>query len=47
VEKTAIQWNIPNWITVTLMSALGTMAFAAVLNIVRKMQADKEAPADE
>lgn len=39
MEKTAIQWNIVNWITITLMAGIGTAAFAAAANLVRKRSA--------
>jgi hypothetical protein len=34
MEKTVIAWNIPNWITIFLMSAAGYLAIAIVAQFV-------------
>ena len=38
-DATYIQWNFPNWITITLMVALGYMAFGLIANFVAKQKA--------
>lgn len=30
MDSTYIQWNLPNWITVVLMVAVGTLALGAI-----------------
>jgi hypothetical protein len=30
MERSYIQWNLPNWITIFLMAALGTVAIGAI-----------------
>jgi len=34
-----IQWNLPNWITITLMALLGTVIFGALVAGVKQYKA--------
>jgi hypothetical protein len=36
VEKTYLQWNLVNWITVVLMSTVGVAIVGAISSIVRQ-----------
>lgn len=38
MEKTYLQWNVVNWITVLIMAAVGTAVFGAVASFVRKQR---------
>lgn len=39
MEKTYIQWNIVNWITIVLMAAIGMMLVGAVSSAIRTYKA--------
>lgn len=39
MNETILTWNVPNWITVVLMAALGFAAIGLVTNSVTKMSA--------
>lgn len=36
MEETILTWNLPNWITVTLMAVVGFAVVAAITGVVRK-----------
>lgn len=38
MEKTYLQWNLVNWITVVLMAAFGTILIGVVLSGMRQYQ---------
>lgn len=40
MEETILTWNLPNWITVTLMAVVGFAVLAAVAGIVRNRQSN-------
>ena len=35
MEKIYLQWNLPNWITVLLMSGLGYMLLATITKMMK------------
>lgn len=37
--ETILTWNVPNWITVVLMAALGFAAIGLVANSINKLSA--------
>ena len=39
MERTLISWNLPNWITVVLMAALGYAALGGVVQLVKRKDA--------
>ena len=36
MERTLISWNLPNWITVVVMAALGYVALGAIAQVVKR-----------
>ena len=36
MERTLISWNLPNWITVVVMAALGYAALGAIAQVVKR-----------
>lgn len=36
MDRVYLDWNVPNWITVTLMAGVGTVAFGTALSLYRK-----------
>lgn len=36
MEENILTWNLPNWITVVLMAAIGFAAIAAVSGVIKK-----------
>ena len=34
MDRTYLQWNLPNWITVVLMASLGMVAVGAVTSML-------------
>lgn len=39
MERTIISWNLPNWITITLMAAGGYLVLAGIGQAVYRMRA--------
>lgn len=39
MERTLISWNLPNWITIVLMAALGYAVLGGVAQLVKKNSA--------
>ena len=39
MERTLISWNLPNWITVVLMAALGYAVLGGVAQLVKRNSA--------
>jgi hypothetical protein len=38
METNYIQWNLPNWITITLMASLGAVVFSVIVAGIRSRQ---------
>jgi hypothetical protein len=36
MERTLISWNLPNWITITIMAALGYAALGLIAQAVKR-----------
>ena len=36
MERTLISWNLPNWITVVVMAALGYAALGVVAQVIQR-----------
>lgn len=45
MERTYLEWNLPNWITITLMATVGTVAFGTALAFYRKFANGSAPPA--
>jgi hypothetical protein len=39
LERTLISWNLPNWITVVLMAAVGYAILGAVAQLIKRRAA--------
>lgn len=40
MERVYIQWNLINWITITLMAAIGMLGASAVARMIREKQGE-------
>jgi hypothetical protein len=38
MERTLISWNLPNWITITIMAALGYAALGALAQLIQRQR---------
>jgi hypothetical protein len=43
MNETIITWNVPNWITITLMAFLGFAVFGVAINAGLRMKGGKDA----
>lgn len=39
MERNMIAWNLPNWITITLMAAAGYLVLGALAQLLKRQQA--------
>lgn len=37
-EKTYLQWNLPNWLTITLMASFGVIVAGIVVTGLKKLR---------
>lgn len=46
MERTLIAWNLPNWITIVLMAAIGYVILGLALRVISNMRGSNPATAD-
>lgn len=43
MNETIITWNVPNWLTITIMAFVGFAVFGLAINAAKRMQGTKNA----